>query len=231
MPPHFLATLVHYERIGERYGILRLKPEGEQWTHNPGQYTKILFGTGALSFAKTYSIASAMRADGVLDFCIQLNDPQLLDDEKQWEVGKTQFSLTKPAGKFYLPNYASPVILLAGGSGVTPLKAILEDRLTNGDPKALSLLLYGCGDDAEIPFHDDLKSLSARHSQFAVRFFAEKRADKSRAEVGRPLDVLSTLIDTKAEYLMCGPPSFMEAARAQLTQAGISSQQIHQDRY
>lgn len=226
------ATLVRFERLGERYAILQIQPDKALWSHRPGQYTEIEFGEGEQSFIKTYSIASAHNE--LLDFCIQMNDPQLVEASENWEVGTTTFQLKPAAGNFYIPPYETPVILIAGGSGVTPLKAIFEDRAKEGPGAARTVLLYGCGDDFEIPFHDELVTVAQdAKGPVEVRFFAEHILDqqKSRAESGRPLQVLPQYVAFDTEYLMCGPPPFMEATRAALIKAGISPQQIHQDRY
>lgn len=226
------AVLERFERLGERYAILQIKPEKELWSHRPGQYTEIEFGEGEKAFHKVYSIASAHNE--LLDFCIQWNDPQLLESALHWKIGVTTFHLKPAAGNFYVPPHQTPVVLIAGGSGVTPLKAILEDRAKQDNKAAKTVLLYGCSDDNEIPFHDELTRIAKNTTgSVDVRFFAEHQLDKSnsRAEPGRPLQVLSQYLDFDTEYLMCGPPPFMEATRAALIKAGISPQQIHQDRY
>ena len=228
------ATLVRFERLGERYAILQIQPQRELWSHRPGQYTEIQFEEGGNAFSKVYSIASAHH--DILDFCIQMNDPQLLEASKNWVPGETKFGIKAAAGNFYIPPYETPVVLIAGGSGVTPLKAIVEDRAASSATVAVgnTLLLYGCADDQEIPFYEELKSLAASSkNKIHVRFFSEHilHRGSSRAEVGRPLSVLNQYVSYESEYLMCGPPPFMEATRAALIKAGISPRQIHQDRY
>lgn len=237
MAQKIMATLVHFERTGDRYAVIRLKPQTNNWKHKPGQYTEITFGEGPDALTKTYSIGSAMRADDSLDFCMQWNDPQLSELAKSWQTGQTEFGLSPAAGHFHIPSYKRSVVLLAGGSGITPLKAILEDRMYHagkGQDSARSVLLYGCSDDQDIPFHDALKALADRHAdRITLRFFAERllAKDGGRAEVGRPLSALATYLTADAEYLMCGPPPFLDAARAVLLQAQIPAEQIHQDRY
>lgn len=237
MTQKIMATLVHFERTGDRYAVLRLKPERSSWKHKPGQYTEITFSEGKDPLSKIYSIGSALRDDEVLDFCIQWNDPQLVELSKGWRVNTSAFALQPAAGNFHIPPYNTPVVLLAGGSGITPLKAILEDRLYKaGKSKdsAETVLLYGCSDDQEIPFYEELKNLAVRNpGKVTVRFFAEKILvkDRSRAEPGRPLSAIAAYLNANAEYLMCGPPPFLDSARASLLQSKIPAEQIHQDRY
>ena len=237
MTQKIVATLVHFERTGDRYAILRLKPERNSWKHKPGQYTEITFAEGNEPLSKIYSIGSALRADDELDFCIQWNDPQLEKLARSWQVNKTEFLLQPAAGNFHIPPYDKSVVLLAGGSGITPLKAILEDRLYNAGKEkdaAETVLLYGCSDDHEIPFYEELKKLADQNpGRVVLRFFAEKILAKgqSRAEPGRPLAVIGPYLNADAEYLMCGPPPFLDAVRAALLLAKIPTEQIHQDRY
>ena len=226
------ATLVRFEQLGDRYTTLHIQPQKDSWSHKPGQYTEIQFGVGDKAFSKVYSIASASQE--FLDFCIQMNDPRLLDAMTTWIPGETRFLIKPAAGHFYIPPYEAPVVLIAGGSGITPLKAIVEDRVAGARDAAHTLLLYGCADDKEIPFFDELNRLAAASKNLVhVRFFAEHILNRgsSRAEFGRPLSVLNQYVSYESEYLMCGPPPFMEATRAALIKAGISPQQIHQDKY
>lgn len=214
------------EPVGKRYAVLSVSPEVPgSLPQRPGQYTQITFSPDENPLTNVYSIASAPRADGSFDLCVQLSDERLKALLPLWTAGQNRVEYSNPAGNFFVPPETHPAILIAGGSGITPLKAILEDRVKN---KAKSVLLYGCGDDREIPFYQELKALKGPTTE--VHFFAEK-VEAGLAIPGRPQQKLSEYLNPSHHFLMCGPPAFMDDVRKSLENAGVSEEHIHQDRY
>lgn len=226
----YLATIEGLLAVGQRYVTLILRAPPEAPPHAPGQYTQLEFADELGTFRKFYSIASAARVDRCFDLCLLLDDPRL----KQWVQRQTLGSVVhfaRPQGRFFVPPLERRVLMLAGGSGVTPLRAILEARLLQGMDSAPAVLLFGCQNDLEIPFYEQLLALEARFGErVRVRIFAEE-VRAARASHGRPLAVLQQHIAAQQEYLLCGPPAFMHAAQRALEEAGIAAQHIHQDRF
>ena len=215
------------EPVGSRYAVLSINPEVPRpLPQRPGQYTQITFSPEKEPLTNVYSIASAPRADGSFELCVQLTDERLKGLISLWQSGKGRtVEYTLPAGNFFVPPESVASVLIAGGSGITPLKAILEERAKQN---AETVLLYGCSDDKAIPFYTDLKALDKGPTE--VHFFAET-VSLGRATLGRPQQKLAAYIDPDKHFLMCGPPAFMASIRHELAAAGVSDQHIHQDRY
>jgi ferredoxin-NADP reductase len=223
----FRASIGRIEFIGRRYAIIGALVSPE-FIHKPGQFTKVIFEDQEGTFERYYSIASAPRGDGSFELCLILDDQRTRDIVASWAPGST-LRCTAPAGRFPIPAKDQPIVGIAGGSGITPLKAIIEDRL-QAKGTAHTALLYGCQTDAEIPFYEELQDLARQHPEFQLQIYADQ-ITQGRAFPGRPLDHLDRFIIAKAEYLLCGPPAFMEAARARLLEQGVAAEAIHQDRY
>ncbi len=223
----FRATVRRIEYIGRRYAIIEAQVSPD-FIHSPGQFTKVAFVDQEGTFERYYSIASAPHGDGRFELCLILDEQRTRDLVEGWAPGSI-FTCSAPAGRFTIPRYHRPIVCIAGGSGITPLKAIIEDRLKQRDA-APTILLYGCQSDAEIPFYDDLKRLALHYPSLNLQIFADDTA-LGRAQPGRPLDELNHFILADADYLLCGPPAFMEAARNLLVQQGVAPDAIHQDRY
>lgn len=226
----YSATIEGLSTVGKRYVLLTLRATLTAPVHVAGQYTQLEFVDELGSFRKFYSIASAPQKDRRFDLCLLLDDPRL----KQWtfeqKLGAT-VRYARPSGRFFVPSLQQPVVMIAGGSGVTPLRAILEDRLNSAENSASAELLFGCQSDLEIPFYADLLALEARFPRrVRVHFFADE-VTASRARAGRPLDGLRDFIAPDRVYLLCGPPAFMHAAQKILHEAGVSPQHVHQDRF
>lgn len=223
----FHAVVRRIDYVGRRYAVVQAQCSPD-FIHGPGQFTKVSFVDEEGNFDRYYSIASARRADGHFELCLILDDPRIRQHLLGWSVG-TEFTCSTPGGRFYVPPRERPIVCVAGGSGITPLKAIAEDRLQNGS-QAPTILLYGCKSDDEVPFWPELHQLSQQHPNFEIRIFADEIIH-GLATRGRPLDHLYKFVRQDADYLLCGPPALMEAATSFLTAAGVVRDMIHQDRF
>jgi ferredoxin-NADP reductase len=223
----FRASIGRIEMVGHRYAIVGALGSPE-FVHSPGQFTQVIFEDQEGTFERYYSIASAPRGDGSFELCLILDDQRTRQIVETWSPGST-LRCKAPAGRFPIPSKDKAIVGIAGGSGITPLKAIIEDRLQHKGV-AHTALLYGCQNDTEIPFYEDLQDLARQHPAFQLQIYADQ-ITLGRALAGRPLDHLDRFIAPKADYLLCGPPAFMQAARGLLLERGVAPDAIHQDRY
>jgi stearoyl-CoA 9-desaturase NADPH oxidoreductase len=130
-------------------------------------------------------------------------------------------------GDMALPSHPhQPVLLLAGGSGITPLMAMLRALAARPLPAPLTLL-YSARTRAELCFVDELRALAAAQPNFRVRFFLTRDAAQAPDEHAGRIDAsaFAALIDAPAaqRVFACGPHAFVEHARA-LTHAATSFQ-------
>jgi predicted ferric reductase len=118
------------------------------------------------------------------------------------------------------------VLLIAGGIGITPLRALLE--ALPGKPGDLTLL-YRVRDAQHIVFRDELETL-ARARGAEVRYLVG-----AREAVGDPLSPasLARLVPDLAErdVYLCGPGPMMQRVEGSLRQLGLPSGQIHAERF
>ena len=149
-----------------------------------------------------------------------------------------------PQGSFVLPrrvpSSARHVVLLAGGSGITPCLSIARTLLRT-EPESRVTLTYGNRTEADIIFREALEKLVAEHgTRLSVRHLLEQPAGMSAVETGR-VDrgaVARTLAllgpepgSTAYEYYVCGPAPMMDAVLAELDARGVSSDHIHVERF
>jgi predicted ferric reductase len=120
-----------------------------------------------------------------------------------------------PCGGFTSAARRRPrVALIAGGVGITPIRALLEDM--PGEPGEIAVIYYVDHED-QVLFRAELDELSRRRG----------------ADLHYVLEALSTeqlrrLVPDIADrdVYVCGPRSMIEATRASLRDAGVSARQI-----
>ena len=119
------------------------------------------------------------------------------------------------------------VLLVAGGIGITPLRALLEALPAN--PGDLTLL-YRVRTVPEIIFRTELDALAQRRGA-RVQYLVGPRG----SEIGDPLDAtaLARLVPDIAErdVFLCGPVAMMERVEASLRTLGLPRSQVHAERF
>jgi predicted ferric reductase len=120
------------------------------------------------------------------------------------------------------PTAGGKVLMIAGGVGITPLRALFES-LPGGGGKAV--LLYRSSDPAELPLYKELAEI-ARERGFGLFPLVGSRHTQpdpfSAAELRRLVPDLA-----ERDVYLCGPPGLVHAARKGLHRAKVPSRRIH----
>lgn len=140
-----------------------------------------------------------------------------------------------PSGSF-VAGEARELVMIAGGSGITPIASITETLLRTRDDVAIHLI-YGNRAEADIIFRDRLEALARTHDALSLDLALEAPPDGWTGPTGR-LDpsVLGPWLDGLGEdtgraYYLCGPEAMMDAARALLLERGVVPEAIHEERF
>lgn len=143
-----------------------------------------------------------------------------------------------PSGVFTVapnPSASRELLLVAGGSGITPIASIAESVLA-AEPKSRVFLVFGNRAREDVIFRERLAALQARHGQrFVVEHVLETTTDGTP---GR-LDAITQRVRIEAlgvelsrvEVFVCGPTPVMEAAREATRALGIPSERVHEERF
>lgn len=150
----------------------------------------------------------------------------------------TILQVRAPAGVFVLDDDASaPVVMIAGGIGITPLFAMARSALALAPKRAIHLF-YGVRDASEIVFEGDLAALQERHPDFHVIIVEScpKGGDcgcgLSRATGFIDIALLSrTLPAGRHRVYLCGPPAMMAALIPALRAWGVASDDLHYEAF
>jgi ferredoxin-NADP reductase len=136
-----------------------------------------------------------------------------------------------PSGSFHLQPAAHDLVLIAAGSGVTPMMSMIRAQLADPTASSRISLLYSSRTENEVIFAAELARLARDHpSRLAVTHVLTSRSGRLTADgVGRWIATLSPTADT--HYYVCGPEPLMDSVRAALTSLGVPDSVVHHERY
>jgi len=129
-----------------------------------------------------------------------------------------------------------PILLIAGGSGVVPLAAIIRDWSVTG-PRTPALLVYSARTWEELVFRDELMDIEAREPEFTFIVTTTRGPRQRPSDYDRRLDrsllrdILSRWKHTARHVYVCGSNVFVEAVTSCLVSDGMPQARIRTERY
>jgi ferredoxin-NADP reductase len=206
--------------------------------HIAGQHVDVrLTAADGYSAVRSYSIASAPD-----DRRIQITVERLPNGEvspyltQEVMVGD-RLELRGPIGGWFVwrSQQTEPVALIAGGSGIVPLMAMIRSRASVGS-SAPFRLLYSVRDPSAVFYRDELQALSAEHGSIVVTYAHTRTAPKDWPRPPARID--ATLIaDTTwpaalgPTLYICGPTPFVETVANFLAASGNDRDKIRTERF
>ncbi|HVV37235.1 MAG TPA: ferredoxin reductase family protein [Acidimicrobiales bacterium] len=119
------------------------------------------------------------------------------------------------------------VAFIAGGIGITPLRALLDEVRPDTD----AVLVYRAADETDIAFRRELEMFSERRGVRVQYVVGPEIGDDETDKLGVPaLRALVPDIASRDVYL-CGPPGMVDAVRRRLRRLRVSDRQIHFERF
>jgi predicted ferric reductase len=116
------------------------------------------------------------------------------------------------------------VLLVAGGVGITPMRALFESIPLDAGEDVL--LLYRARTEGELIFRGELEEIALRRGTRLRYVLGEGRDALSPAAFQRMVPDLA-----ERDVYVCGPPGLMTAVRTSLNSAGLPSHQLHEERF
>jgi len=144
-----------------------------------------------------------------------------------------------PAGAFWLdPAAATPVVLIGGGIGVTPLISMLN-AITEAGSSRTVWFLYGVRDSADHVMADHLRSLANRHPSLSIHVCYSQPEPGAMPGAGFQhagridMDLIRRVVVDLSipHFYLCGPSSMMQSLTAGLAAAGVGAARIHHEAF
>ena len=213
--------------------IVALTVEVPQAVHFlPGQYVRLQ--PEGVAQPRSYSMANASGATTLVFYVRLVEGGQFSDWLRQQAQPGAVLSVSAPRGSFFLRENERPRLMVAGGTGLAPLLAMLQ-HLADGADSAVAQrptrLLVGARSGAHRFALDALQALQARLPGLQVEWAAESDAPPG-AHTGYPTDLIATQpLLPGTQIYVCGPPPMVDAARAAAQKAGARKADLLCERF
>ena len=229
-----------------------LKPEDRKSipSFSPGQYLtlKVPVPGQAKPVVRCYSLSSVSSSDGyrisvkaistALPVSAEADPPQFHHGIASHFINTSmcagdRVEIKAPAGRFVLDETSDlPIVLLAGGIGITPMIAIME-HLHKTKPGRMTLLLYGTRNSEERAFGETIRRLTeADENLHAIQCFSRPLPTDVpnkdfQVEGFASIDLLKQMLpNNHCQFYLCGPPLFMKSIFDGLIQWQVPANRI-----
>ncbi|HEX7100793.1 MAG TPA: ferredoxin reductase [Acidimicrobiia bacterium] len=209
------------------------------WTgHLPGQHVDIrLTAEDGYQAQRSYSIAAPEDGDRVVITVERVDEgevsPFLVEDLM---VGD-RIELRGPIGGYFVwePGSGQPVQLLAGGSGIAPLMAMIRAAAASPGPESIRLLSSARTED-DLIYRKELDSLAERDSRLDITYTLTRGHGPGwKGQVGRVdrvmLERFAWPPEVEPSCYVCGPTGFVETVASILVDLGHPPDRVRTERF
>lgn len=205
-------------------------PEGKHFQFEAGQYFLFDFPTGADGEARCYSISSSPHRTNAFTVTVKRVPGGKISN---WLHDHMAPGMTVkgqgPLGHFIRPKgERAKLLLLSGGSGITPVMSITRDLADRYEASDI-VFLHAARTPADLIFRHDLSGLATRMKGLRLQFLPETVAGEPSwpGLTGRiSSEFLKLAVPDIAERIVmcCGPAPFMVAARSITAALGVPAE-------
>lgn len=191
--------------------------------YSPGQFLTLRVPSDRTgSVARCYSLCSSPHSDDALTVTVKRTADGYASN---WICDNARpgmrMHVLAPSGTFVPDSLDGDFLLLAAGSGITPMMAIAKSVLAHGSGKVA--LVYANRDERSVIFSAALRELAAQHPErLTVVHWLESvqglPSPAALAQLAAPY--------TDRQSFICGPAPFMQASREALDALGVPGEQM-----
>ena len=199
------------------------------FAYQPGQFLTLRLPIDGRHVPRCYSMSSAPGVDDALRVTVK----RVRDGRgSNWVCDRIRTGDTvevlAPSGVFYPRSLDGDFLLLAGGSGITPVFSILRTVLKQHQGKVV--LFYANRDERSVIFKKDLQQLAAEYPDRlqVVHWLDSVQGAPSPHQLAA---WAKPWVNTAGQAFICGHGPFMDAAQAAMVAAGMAEEQVHVERF
>lgn len=229
-PTRLLACVTEVRALADDVTHLRLELPDDSLQFRPGQYMNVLLEDGG---HRSFSMASRPQG-AVVDFHVRRIDGGRFTDHavRALHVGDA-LEVELPLGGFHLHTQDyRPLVMMATGTGLAPLKSMLESLMDDPDCPPVSLY-WGARTEADLYLDAEIRSWGDRLYEFRYEPVLSRAPAGWTGRRGHVQDaVLQDVQDlSECAFYLCGSPAMIADARAALIARGADPDFVYTDSF
>jgi 3-phenylpropionate/trans-cinnamate dioxygenase ferredoxin reductase subunit len=206
------------------------RPEG--FSFKAGQFLTIRVQAEGRPLTRCYSISSSPETPGYLEISVKRQGPvsNLLHATLRPGV---MLAIGPPAGPFVYPAADDrPLVLVAGGIGITPLLSMLRHAVA-AEPSRRVTLIYSARSLDDLAFSDELSLVARHHPQVRVVITLTGQRHEGYRHGRVDAATLSQLVPEPAGclFMLCGPLPMIDSMRDLLIGLGVPASQVRSEAF
>jgi NAD(P)H-flavin reductase len=206
--------------------------EAEQpFRYVPGQFVSLSSPVQGKAVTRAYSVSELPRGNQFA-LCLNRVHDGLFSPFLFALAEGDSVSMKGPLGTFVWREPRKPSILVATGTGIAPIRAMLQHELAAGGDAPIHLI-FGARYPHGLLYRDDFEAMAAQHPRFTFTPTVTRPDESWTGLVGRVQPLLLDAIgdSTEFEVYVCGLKEMVEDVRSKLKDRGFDRKQIIAEKY
>jgi ferredoxin-NADP reductase len=226
------VRLIANERETPTTRRIRLAVNGKAFRYRAGQAAALHIDS---TEATPYSIASApseTAREGWIEFLVKADGSTRFGASVDTLTPGTRIEVTGPVGGFTADGVppGAPMLFVAGGTGIAPLRSMIRQAVDEGHGGRLSLVYSSRAPD-EFAYLTDLRELSAA-GRLALTLTLTGASDDWQHARGRAgSGHFSRHVEPGVVAFVCGPPAMVQEVPAALVSLGVTRDRIRTENW
>ncbi|MDX3747221.1 globin domain-containing protein [Streptomyces sp. AK08-02] len=222
-PAWWYGEVVSHDLRTPEIAVITIRPD-QPYPFLAGQYTSLETPWWPRIW-RHYSFASAPRSDGLLSFHVKAVPAGWVSNALVHRARPGDIVRLGPAAGTMTVDHTtnSGLLCLGGGTGIAPIKALVEDVAEHGDRRRVEVF-YGARTDLDLYDIDSMLRLQQIHSWLAVRAVIDQQTHLQLPDAVREYGPWY-----EHDAYLSGPPGMIRNGVVALRRAGIPVERIHHD--
>ncbi|MFF5961760.1 globin domain-containing protein [Streptomyces luteogriseus] len=222
-PAWWYAEIVTHDMRTPDVAVVTVRPD-QPYPFLAGQYTSLETPWWPRIW-RHYSFASAPRSDGLLSFHVKAVPAGWVSNALVHRARPGDIiRLGPPAGSMTVDHTTdSGLLCVGGGTGIAPIKALVEDVAEHGERRSVEVF-YGARTDHDLYDIDTMLRLQQTHPWLSVRAIIDQQAHQQLPDAVRAYGPWNEF-----DAYLSGPPGMIRSGVNALRDSGIPSDRIRHD--